>query len=80
MMAHRVYVRVIVEFDEAGGVCPLSVAWEDGRRFEVDKVLDVRRAAATRAGGQGMRYTCRIKGKETYLFNDDGRWFVEAKN
>ena len=79
-MAHRVYVRVVVEFDEAGGVRPLSVAWEDGRRFQVDKVLDIRRAAATKAGGQGMRYTCRIMGKETYLFNDDGRWFVEAKN
>ena len=79
-MAHRVYVKVVVEFDEAGGVRPLSVAWEDGRRFQVDKVLDIRRAAATKAGGQGMRYTCRIMGKETYLFNDDGRWFVEAKN
>jgi len=78
-MARRVYVRVVAEFDEAGGVRPLSVAWEDGRRFEVDRVLDVRRAASTKAGGQGMRYTCRIMGRETYLFEDDGRWFVEAK-
>lgn len=79
-MAHRVYVRVIVEFDEEGGVHPLSIAWEDGRKFEVDRVLDVRRAASTKAGGQGIRYTCRIMGKETYLFDDNGRWFVEAKN
>lgn len=79
-MAHRVYVKVVAEFDEAGGIRPLSVAWADGRCFEVDRVLDARRAAATKAGGQGMRYTCRILGKETYLFNDDGRWFVEAKN
>ena len=27
----------------------------DGRRFSVERVLDVRRAAATKAGGQGMR-------------------------
>lgn len=79
-MAHRVYVRVIVEYDEEGGVRPLSIAWEDGHRFKVDRLLDVRRAAATKAGGQGMRYTCRIQGRETYLFEDDGRWFVEARD
>lgn len=79
-MPHRVYVRVIVEYDEEGGVCPLSIRWEDGRKFRVDRILDVRRAAATKAGGQGMRYTCRITGRETYLFEDNGRWFVEARN
>ena len=75
----RVYVRVVVQIDETGGVRPLSVAWEDGRTFEVDRLLDVRRAASTKVGGQGMRYTCRILGHETYLFEDEGRWFVEAR-
>lgn len=79
-MAHRVYVRVIVEYDEEGGIRPLSIRWEDGRTFEVDRLLDVRRAASTKVGGQGIRYTCRICGKETYLFDDNGRWFVEAKS
>ena len=69
----RVYVRVVAEHDEEGGVRPLSITWEDGRTFEVDRLLDVRRAASTKAGGQGIRYTCRILGKETYLFEDDGR-------
>ena len=74
----RVYVKVVAEFDEEGGVHPLSITWEDGRTFEVDRVLDVRREASTKVGGQGIRYTCRILGRETYLFEDDGRWFVEA--
>lgn len=78
-MARRVYVKVIARHDETGKVCPLEVEWEDGRRFEVDRLLDVRRAAALKAGGQGVRYTVRILGKETYLFEDEGRWFVEAK-
>ena len=78
-MARRVYVNVIARHDEQGGVRPREVEWEDGRRFEVDKLLDVRRAAALKAGGQGVRYTVRILGKETYLFEDEGRWFVEAK-
>ena len=78
-MARRAYVKVIARHDETGKVCPLEVEWEDGRRFEVDRLLDVRRAAALKAGGQGLRYTVRILGKETYLFEDEGRWFVEAK-
>ena len=78
-MARRAYVKVVVEYSPEGKIKPLSVEWEDGRRFEVDRLLDVRRAASTKAGGQGMRYTVRILGKETYLFEDEGRWFVEAK-
>ena len=78
-MARRSYVKVIVEFSPEGTLTPLSVEWEDGRRFEVERVLDVRRAAATKAGGQGMRYTVRISGHETYLFKDEERWFVEAR-
>ena len=78
-MARRAYVKVVAEFSPEGAVKPLSVEWEDGRRFDVDHLVDVRRAAATKAGGQGMRYTVRISGHETYLFEDEGRWFVEAK-
>ena len=78
-MARRAYVKVVVEVSPEGGVRPMEVEWEDGRRFEVDRLLDVRRAAATKAGGQGMRYTVRILGRETYLFEDEGRWFVEAR-
>ena len=79
-MARRAYVKVVVEVSPEGKVRPLDVEWEDGRRFEVDRLLDVRRAAATKAGGQGMRYTVRILGRETYLFEDEGRWFVEARS
>ena len=78
-MARRVYVNVIARHDEQGRVRPLEVEWEDGRHFGVDRLLDVRRAAALKAGGQGVRYTVRILGRETYLFEDEGRWFVEAK-
>jgi len=78
-MARRVYVKVIAEHDALGNTKPISVEWEDGMRFEIDRLLDVRRAASTKVGGQGIRYTCRIRGHETYIFEDEGRWFVEAK-
>lgn len=78
-MAQKVLVEVIARFAIDGSIIPLYVIWEDGRKFEVDKVMDVRRAASIKAGGQGTRYTIRMMGKETYLFYDDLVWFMEGK-
>ena len=78
-MSRRVYVEVAALFTPEGTVLPREVHWEDGRVYEIDRVLDVRHAAASKTGGCGIRYTCRIRGQQTYLFLDDGRWFVEAK-
>ena len=78
-MIRKVYVEVTAHFDLEGNMMPLEILWEDGRRFEVDRVLDRRRAASLKAGGVGNRYLSRIRGKETYLFYEGPRWFVEGK-
>ena len=74
----KVYVDVTLKQDKYGTIIPLTVTWENGRCYEIDRVLDVRRAAATKVGGTGTRFTVRILGKVTYLFDDGERWFVEA--
>lgn len=87
-MRHKIYVSVFALFSEDGSIKPLEVIWEDGRRFEVQKITDVRRAASLKGGGSGIRYTCLIEGKERYLFLEDimpttiigAKWFVEAKD
>ena len=79
LMVRKVYVEVTARFDVDGNITPLSVTWEDGTVYEIDKVLDQRRAASLKAGGIGMRYTCRILGQESFLFYEEPRWFVEAK-
>ena len=78
-MVRKVYVEVTARFDVDGNITPLSVTWEDGTVYEIDKVLDQRRAASLKAGGIGMRNTCRILGQESFLFYEEPRWFVEAK-
>ncbi len=79
-MARKVYVDVTLKQDKYGNTVPLSVTWEDGAVYAVDRLIFVCRAASLKAGGAGMRYTVRICGKETYLFEEDGRWFVEGKD
>lgn len=73
------YVAVDAHFDEDGRLIPRVVEWDDGRRFAIDEVRDVRRAASLKTGGDGMRYTVRVGRNITYLFFEDPRWFVEEK-
>lgn len=72
-------VTVYLENDTQGNKRPIFIRWRDGRRYEIDRILDVRRAASTKVGGGGIRYTVRICGRETFLFEDDGVWFVEER-
>ncbi len=78
-MARKVFVPVMVQYDIEGKMTPIAIEWEDGTIFEIDKVLDVRRAASLKAGGQGIRYTIRIGNRETYLFYENPNWFVVGK-
>lgn len=79
-MSRRVYVEVTVQFTPEGQMLPLTIRWEDGTVYQIDRVLEIRRAAALKAGGCGLRYRCRIGRAESYLFWDDTRWFVESKD
>jgi hypothetical protein len=43
-------------------------------------VTAVQKAASLKVGDHGIRNSCRIGGKETYLFREEDRWFVEARD
>lgn len=86
--AIKVYVATTATFNSDGVMIPTSVVWEDGCRYEIDRVTDIRQAAAMKAGGQGDRFTIWVNGRPTYLFferstekvgNVIGRWFVERR-
>ncbi|MBQ9517289.1 MAG: hypothetical protein IJR60_04360 [Eubacterium sp.] len=55
---------------------PLSLTYED-TEYEVDRITDIRPAASLKSGGAGIRYTCYVAGKKTYLFLEETRWFFE---
>ena len=73
------YVTVVSQTDETGEVTPLTIVWENGRRYGIDRVLDRRQAHSLKTGGTGIRYTVRVGGQATYLWYEGPRWFVEAK-
>jgi len=86
--AYKAYVTVVTEIRDDGVMLPLIIKWEDGIKYEVDRVLDVRPGYAAKAGGQGDRYTIMVNGRRTHLYFERstnitgkiiGRWFVERK-
>lgn len=56
-MSCKKYVEVTAKFDVDGTVVPLEIQWEDGAKFEIDRIL----------------------GREKYLWLEETRWFIEAK-
>ena len=80
MQFHKVLVDVLLIVERDRTKTPVSLKFEDGKKYHIDRVCGRQRAAATKVGGTGIRYTIMIGGKQTYLFEDDDQWFVEAKN
>ena len=67
----KVYVPVVPAFDKNGFLLPLKLTWEDGCTYIIDRVLDIRPAAAMKAGGQGNWYTINVNGWQSYLFFEE---------
>lgn len=74
----KVYVGVELKVSPEGAIRPISITYIDGLTYEVDRVRQVTRAHATKVGGTGIRYSIVVKGKDTFLFEDEGKWFVEG--
>ncbi len=74
------YVEVNVTHRPDGTARPCFIKFENGEKYEIDRVIQKCRAASTKVGGTGIRYTVQICGKPTFLFDEEnGKWFVEAK-
>lgn len=76
---NKVYVKVAAFFHTDGRLEPVAFWWEDGCKYCIDRITDVRRAASTKAGGIGLRYVCMVCGREVHLFLEEQRWFIERR-
>ena len=77
---NKVYVDVLASFSKDGRLKPVELIWEDGNRYHIDRINDIRRAATRKAGGCGIRYTCIVNGQESHLFYEENyKWFVERR-
>ena len=78
---YKQYVSVRADHLPDGRIRPRVFKFTDKRGepvvCRIDAVLDVREAPSLKAGGQGIRYVCRVGEREYQLFHDDLYWFIE---
>lgn len=67
----KVYVEVRTRHLLDETCRPETIKFENDEVYEIDRVKQCRRAASTKVGGTGLRYTVMICGKETYLFDEE---------
>ncbi len=78
MQMQKKYVDVILRNDAEGNIRPLTIILDD-KEYEITRVKNKCRAASTKVGGCGMRYTIVVYGKESFLFHEEDRWFIEMR-
>ena len=80
MKTAKVYVDVLASFSRDGDMRPVQLVWEDGRVYDIDRIIARQEAAARRYGGAGVMYTCLVEGRESHIYyEENNRWFVERK-
>ena len=67
-------VRVLLMCNEKGQMTPLYIIWEDGEKYKIEEVLDIKPR-----GVNSITYKVKIKGRERELYYDRNVWLVTKK-
>ncbi|MCL2320880.1 MAG: hypothetical protein FWC47_02100 [Oscillospiraceae bacterium] len=73
----KIFIKIVAEFNTRGEIKPLMIIWEDGRKFEIDQVMDKKNCASLKHGGVGTRYVCRVRNRIIRIFLEDNKWFLD---
>lgn len=72
------YLDIIELLSADGSRKPMAIIY-DGEKYDVDRILTIRREASLYGGGYGTCYDCMISGARRKLYFNGERWFVERK-
>ena len=72
MNQQAVQVEYVIE-DEV--MLPKKILWEDGRHWDIKKVLHT--CSASHHEFEGIRYTIKIGRAVKFLYRDGQRWYVD---
>lgn len=77
MQLYKRYIDVVEFVDKEGNLTPLFIIWDNGIKYPIDKIIEVRQSHS-QVGGAGLMYRCRIQNQERKLFYERNRWFIES--
>lgn len=73
------YITVGAYHTPEGKTIPKFLIIDDEHKIVIDSLITSCRAASTKVGGSGIRYTVKISGFEKFIYEDEGKWFIEEK-
>ena len=73
---NKVFVQVDSERLESGEVVPITISWQDGRIWNIDRVIHSCRSWDGEF--EGIRYTVIIGSAEKYIYRAGHAWYVMA--
>lgn len=73
---HRVSVVALHRLD--GSVVPLTIVWDDKRRFDVELVGEAGRCRCEHTPGHAIKYPVLVRGRRRDLYYGPEGWFVEC--
>ena len=71
------YVEVVATHYIDGSIRPQIIVLATGTVCEIEDSREAAPGKAHTTGELARRYVVKIKGKETFLYRDGERWFVE---
>ena len=71
----KYYVSVETIIDSDGIKLPTRICWNDGRCWDIKKVLHT--CTASHNELEGIRYTIKIGRTEKYLYREGQQWYVD---
>lgn len=77
MKLYKRYVCVFQKVDKDGKITPVSILWDNGVEYPIDRVLEIR-SSVSEVGGCGILYRCRIGSTIRNLYYERTRWFMES--
>ena len=79
VQCRKAYVSVNLDVDQEGVFHPRYIRWKNGLVFQIDRILYKCCTSSKKVVGGGIRCTVLIRSRESYLYQEGRRWFVEAK-
>ena len=74
------YVEVVATHHIDGSVRPQKIVLATGPMFEIEDSREAAKGKARTTGEIVRRYVVKIRGKETILYRDGERWFVNKES
>ena len=73
---NKVFVQVDSRRLESGEILPVTISWQDGRIWNIDRVIHS--CPSPDGEYEGIRYTVIIGSAEKYIYRAGHAWYVMA--